>query len=136
MLQIILTSEQARVVDEGRDEDRQALLLELRARAARLSARNGYISVFYDYEEVELLHPDGRVLETVEADPWAVEQRELAKRIRTLADEEDVVPREAAAALVRAEYGEAHPDWHKTQHGTALAERMGCWQAYASLWGD
>jgi len=82
---------------------------------------------------VEVLHPDGRVLAVAEADPWAPEQRELAARIFAVADEGDVVSREAATALVQAEYGDEQPRWCVTQYGTMLAERMGCWQAYASL---
>ena len=127
-----LTAEEAAIHDQGGEEGRR-VLDEALARARRLSARAGTQGPFFDYPEVEVLHADGRVLAVVEADPWAPEQRELAARIFAAADGEDVVSREAATALVQAEYGDTRPRWCVTQHGTMLAERMGCWQAYASL---
>lgn len=132
-MQLILTPEQAAIHDRGSEPEIQALMQDVLAQARRLSARGGHINVYFDYETVEVRHPDGTLLGAVEADPWAAEQRELARRIFAVADAEDVVLREDVAELVRAEYGETHPEWHKTQHGTALAEAMGCWQAYASL---
>ncbi|MFA7329486.1 MAG: hypothetical protein WC326_00280 [Candidatus Delongbacteria bacterium] len=132
-MQITLSPAQATLFDHDPEAAGRALLDDLQAQARRLSARGGYISVYFDYESVEILHPDGRVLAVVEADPWAEEQKELARRIFAAADSEDVVSREAAAALVQSEYGDAHPEWRKVQYGTALAEQMGCWQAYASL---
>ena len=132
-MQLVLTPEQAAIHDRGSEPEIQALMESVLAQARRLSARNGHINVYFDYETVEVRHPDGTLLGAVEADPWAEEQRELARRIFAVADAEDVVLREAVVEIVRAEYGEAHPEWHKTQHGTTLAEAMGCWQAYASL---
>ncbi len=132
-MQITLSAAHTTLHDHGTESEVLALLDDLQARARRLSARGGYISVYFDYESVEILHPDGRVLAVVEADPWAEEQKELSRRIFAAADGEDVVSREAAAVLVQSEYGDAHPEWRKVQYGTALAEQMGCWQAYASL---
>jgi len=127
-----LTAEEAAIHDLGGGEA-ERVLDGARARARLLSARGGTTGPFFDYGEVEVRHPDGRVLDVVVADPWAPEQRDLAARIFAAADDQDVVSREAATALVQAEYADTRPRWCVTQHGTMLAERMGCWQAYASL---
>jgi hypothetical protein len=129
---IHLTPEEAAIHHRGGPES-ERILDEALARARHLSARGGTSGPFFDYGEVEVLHPDGRVLGVAVADPWAPEQRELAARIFAVADDQDVVSRDAATALVQAEYGDGQPRWCVTQHGTMLAERMGCWQAYASL---
>lgn len=105
----------------------------LLARARHMSARAGHINALLDYEAVELLDPDGQVLALVEADPWAPEQRELAARLFALADSQDFIPKAAALKILQAELEDLLPDMHRNWLGLELAERLGCWQAYASL---
>jgi len=111
---------------------------EILARARQLSARAGQWGPFLDYNAVELVAPDDRVVVTVEADAWAPEQRALAARLLELADAEDEVPAAAARVLLQEACGPDALPW-AGKPGLEVAERLGCWQAYASLraarWG-
>ncbi|MDP2359672.1 MAG: hypothetical protein Q8O14_02810 [bacterium] len=132
-LSLTLSPAQAAIHDGDDEAARHDQLEALLAHARRLSARHGQAGVFLEYEGVELLHPDGRVLAVVEADPWAPEQKELARRIFAAADGEDLVARPTVEAILDVERESAPADWRRAQPGLLLAERLGCWQAYASL---
>jgi hypothetical protein len=126
-----LTAEEAALAgsqDPQEQERWEALLEEARLR----SARGGQWGPFLEYEAIELCNPEGETLATVEADAWAPAQRALAARLLELSDAEDHVPADAARALLQECCGSHALSW-AGKPGLDLAERLGCWQAYASI---
>lgn len=110
------------------EQDRwEELLEEGRAR----SARAGQWGPFLEYESVDLYDSEGHLLASVEADAWAPAQCALAARLLEVADAEDQVPVEAARTLLLEACGPEALPW-AGKAGLDVAERLGCWQAYAS----